>query len=120
MKIIYAIAVLAVVLTSGVQATEETLKAQMKARLPAITALKAQGIVGEDARGYLAFVTEKQASADVVQAENEDRRKVYEMIATRQGVTPEIVGQRRALQLAGLAKPGEWIRNASGEWARKP
>ena len=45
-----------------------------------------------------------------------DREKVYHAIAKQQGATVELVGQRRALQIAAKAKPGEWVQNKKGEW----
>jgi len=95
------------------------LKARFKARLPIILKLKAQGIVGENHKGYLEFVGGKKVHADVVAAENSDRRKVYTAIAKQQGTTAETVGLRRALQIAQKAKPGEFLKDAKGNWYRK-
>ena len=84
----------------------DDLKARMKARLPVILTLKAQGIIGEDSRGYLAFVGSKQANPEVVAAENSDRRTVYDAIARQQGTTADLVGIRRALQIAPKSGSG--------------
>lgn len=95
------------------------LKERMLARLPAINALKAQGLVGEDNKGYLAFVTASREKEDVVTAENSDRRQVYDAIAKQQATSVDLVGSRRAGQIAELAKPGEWLQNGDGTWYRK-
>ncbi len=96
----------------------EDIKARMKARLPAIDALKAQGIVGENNRGFLEFRGAPR-QADILGAENADRKAVYEAIAAQTGITPELVGSRRAIQIREVAKPGEWLQDESGKWYRR-
>ena len=103
----------------GVMALADDIKARMKNRLPVIKELKAQGIVGEDSEGYLQFVGGKKAKADIVAAENKDRKTVYTAIAKQQGTTAELVGKRRALQIAKKAAPGEWVQDAGGNWIQK-
>lgn len=95
------------------------IKARMKSRLPKIVQLKAKGIVGETHDGFLAFVGAKKAEPALVAAENEDRKKVYQAIAQQQGTSAKVVGQRRALQIAKKAQPGEWLQDAGGKWYRK-
>jgi uncharacterized protein YdbL (DUF1318 family) len=103
----------------GVAASADDIKARMKNRLPVIKQLKAQGIVGEGNEGYLQFVGGNKAKADVVAAENKDRKTVYKAIAKQQGTTAELVGKRRALQIAKKANPGEWVQDAGGNWIQK-
>jgi uncharacterized protein YdbL (DUF1318 family) len=91
----------------------------MKNRLPVIKELKAKGIVGEDNKGYLQFVGGNKAKADVVAAENKDRKTVYAAIAKQQGTTAELVGKRRAVQIAKKANKGKWVQDASGNWNKK-
>ena len=104
---------------SGVSTFADDIKARMKKRLPIIKDLKIQGIVGEDNKGYLQFVGGKKAKGDVIAAENKDRKTVYAAIAKQQGTTAELVGNRRALQIAKKASPGEWLQDASGKWYQK-
>jgi len=103
----------------GGSAFADNIKARMKNRLPVIKELKAQGIVGEDNKGYLQFVGGDKAKADVVAAENKDRKTVYAAIAKQQGTTAELVGKRRALQIAKKAAPGEWVQDANDKWIQK-
>lgn len=103
----------------GATAFADDIKARMKNRLPVIKKLKADGIVGEDNKGYLQFVGANKAKADVVAAENKDRKTVYSAIAKQQGTTAELVGKRRALQIAKKAVPGEWVQDAGGNWIQK-
>lgn len=95
------------------------IKERIKARQPIILALKAEGIIGENFAGYLEFRGSKKKNEDVVNAENVDRRKVYTNIAKKTGTTATVVGQRRAQKLVELARPGDWLQNASGKWYRK-
>jgi uncharacterized protein YdbL (DUF1318 family) len=103
----------------GISAFADDIKTRMKQRLPVIIELKAKGIVGENNAGYLEFIGAKREKADVVAAENKDRKTVYTAIAKQQGTTVELVGKRRALQIAKKADPGEWVQDASGKWVQK-
>ena len=97
----------------------DDIKARMLARLPQIEALKADGVIGEDKNGFLQF---RKAAGDkqaLINAENADRGEIYKAIAAKQGVSVEVVGQRRALQIAEVAKPGEWLQKADGTWYQK-
>lgn len=104
---------------AGTSAFADDIKARMKDRLPVIIELKAKGIVGENNQGYLEFIGGKQANADVVAAENKDRQTVYAAIAKQQGTTAELVGKRRALQIAKNANKGEWVQDNNGKWLQK-
>ena len=95
------------------------IKARMAERLPLILELKHKGIVGENNRGLLEFVSSVQEKADVIAAENEDRQAVYEAIAKKTGTSALLVGQRRAKQIAEQAGKGEWYQNESGQWLQK-
>ncbi len=118
----YLFFILTLALTSSFlvsSAMAEGIQARMKARLPVIKALKSEGIIGENNRGFLEFVGDKKKQADVMQAENKDRQKVYAAIAKKQGVTAEVVGKRRALQIMQNARLGEWLQNEQGQWYQK-
>ncbi len=95
------------------------IKARMLERLPVINALKAKGIVGENNQGLLEYRTADRPQAGVVEAENADRLTVYRAIARKQGVAPELVGRRRARQIAAKALPGTWLQDEQGQWYRK-
>lgn len=95
------------------------IKQRMKDRLPRIIELKASGIIGENNQGLLAFVGDNKPDQALVDAENKDRQMVYAAIAKQQGATAAVVGQRRALQIAQRAKPGDWLQDAGGKWFQK-
>jgi uncharacterized protein YdbL (DUF1318 family) len=109
----------AALLTMAGHAWAEGPKERMQKRLPVIVDLKAKGVVGEDSKGYLSFIKGASEKKDVVDAENQDRKMVYEAIAQKQGTTVANVGQRRALQIAEKAAPGEWLQKADGKWYQK-
>ncbi|MDQ5978339.1 MAG: uncharacterized protein QG602_1313 [Verrucomicrobiota bacterium] len=76
---------LALVTLSAVVAHADSaadLRRRMEQRLPAIDALKAEGAVGENNRGFLEVPPAGKASTGTVIAdENRDRETVYALIA---------------------------------------
>jgi uncharacterized protein YdbL (DUF1318 family) len=126
MKVKICVSFLIVMIFGGIFASVSSfaedinaIKAEMEKRLPAIVELKSKGIVGEDNSGYLQFVGGKREKEAVVQAENQDREKVYSAIAKKEGVSINQVGQRRATQIAEKAKKGEWLQSQGGKWHQK-
>jgi len=107
------------ILITNAYSSSKAIKQRMIDRLPVIRSLKAQGIVGENNRGYLEFVGQKKDKAEVVAAENKDRKLVYGAIAKQQGTTVELVGKHRAIQIANKARPGEWLQDANSKWYKK-
>jgi uncharacterized protein len=97
----------------------QDIKDRMRDRLPAIVALKKAGVVGENNQGYLTIRTQSTDQKGQIDAENQDRRSIYAAIAKKQNTTPELVGRRRALQIAEKADPGTWIQDANGRWVQK-
>ncbi len=94
------------------------IKARMAARIPALTTLKNSGIIGENNKGLLEF-RKAGTQAALINAENADRLKIYTLIARKQGVSPALVGQRRAAQIAGQGRKGQWFQHPNGIWYRK-
>ncbi|WP_373500519.1 YdbL family protein [Desulfococcus sp.] len=97
---------------------QDDVKSRMAARIPAIDALKARGVVGENSSGYLEFRGPAE-KAEVVKAENADRSVLFAGIAAEQGTTAEIVGRRFAVKFRDLTRPGEWFQDDAGVWRRK-
>ena len=95
-------------------------KSAMKARQPAIQSLWAEAKIGENNQGFV------EARADLsgkeqklVQAENADRKIVYQAIARSTQATAEQVGVQRAVQISKRASRGLWLQDAEGKWYRK-
>jgi uncharacterized protein YdbL (DUF1318 family) len=123
-SVFYAIIALFVLLIFSTEgmcfAGADDIKARMQDRLPTIVQMKAEGVVGENNRGFLAFVPgAAQKMQGVVADENKDRQMVYSAIAKQQGTTAELVGERRAIQIAEKAASGEWLQDESGKWYKK-
>jgi len=120
-KVYFAVSafLLLIVFAAGAFPSAEEIKDRMIARLPEIIALKDKGLVGENNKGFLEFVSQQKEKPEIVTAENNDRAAVYEAIAKQQGTTVELVGKHRAIQIAAKAKPGEWLQDANGKWYQK-
>ena len=97
----------------------DQVKSQMLNRKPTIDAFKNQGVIGEGNNGYLHMRQANASAQNVVNAENADRKVVYEAIAKSQGAPVATVSARRALQLAGIAAPGHWLQKPDGTWYKK-
>jgi len=102
-------------------ANAQDIRTRMKQRIPQIAQLKKSGIIGEDAKGYLAVIPGAKANADaekLIKAENADRKTVYTYIAKKEKVELNIVETQRAAKLAQIAKPGEYIQQKD-KWIKK-
>lgn len=101
-----------------------------RARLGELNRHKSAGVLGEskaalvevrnlDAVGDL---KERAAVQRLVKAENADREKLFREIAAAQGVDlsqlPRIQ-ETYAETIRAMARPGDWIQLASGEWKQK-
>lgn len=87
----------------------------------AVDAAKAAGTVGEQADGYLGFVS---GSADgavtaAVNAINAGRANVYADTAAKTGVTRDAAGQATGAQLIGRVPGGQFFKPLGGGWTRK-
>jgi uncharacterized protein YdbL (DUF1318 family) len=87
----------------------------------AVDAAKAAGTVGEQADGYLGFVS-GSADAGVTAAVNEinaGRANVYADTAAKSGVTRDAAGQATGAQLIGKTPSGQFIKPIGGGWTKK-
>ncbi len=120
-RIIYAVILplFFTLLALPMAAHSASIKERMKARIPTIVALKNKGVIGENAQGFLEFRGKAHPQEEVIVAENADRKKVYVLIAKKQNVSPELVGQRRAQQIMEKGKKGHWFQGENGQWLKK-
>ena len=87
----------------------------------ALTKPKADGLIGEQANGYIGLV-KQDVPADVkklVKDINAKRKAGYQKIATKQGTSlaeVEKVGGNKAIE---KTLKGNYIRDASGGWHKK-
>ncbi len=95
------------------------LKAGFKERLPIIKELRISNIIGESNEGYIVYRVNDKKQEQVINAENKARKILYKLIAKKEGVSINLVGKRRAKQIAKKAKSGEWIQTPNGDWTKK-
>ncbi len=95
--------------------------AQGAAEKAAVDAAKAAGTVGEQADGYLGFVTGSAdaATTAAVSAINAGRADVYAQTAAKSGTTREAAGQATGAQLIARTPAGQFVRPLGGGWSRK-
>jgi uncharacterized protein YdbL (DUF1318 family) len=93
--------------------------AQQKAM---IDSAKVEGVVGEQADGYLGF---RQPSPDpaltqAVTVTNNARREAYGRSAQAAGTTPDVAAARAFVTIVlPRVSSGEWYRNAQGQWVQR-
>lgn len=96
--------------------------AQTSAQKAMIDRAKAEGVVGEQADGYLGFRTsasDPQLRA-AVDATNSGRRSVYARSAAEAGTSADVAGARMfESQLLPRIQSGQWYRNAQGQWVQR-
>lgn len=99
----------------------ETLQKRFKERYEKLLALKQQGQVGETWEGFVGTVTNSAPaeSMKLVDDENSDRRKLYALIAEKEGTTVETVASRNAARNFEKAKSGEYLKGKDGTWKKK-
>jgi uncharacterized protein len=88
----------------------------------AASQLRASGLVGEQADGYLGLVSGSAPAEVRAQMEqiNIQRRAAYTQLATSRGATIEEVAAATACQLfAGRVGPGQFYRLPDGVWRRR-
>jgi len=87
-----------------------------------IDAAKVQGVVGEQADGYLGIRTPPAPAplAVAVSDTNDARRAVYGESARAAGTTTEVAAARMfESQLFARIPAGHWYRNAAGQWVQR-
>jgi hypothetical protein len=87
-----------------------------------IDAAKAQGVVGEQADGYLGIRTPPVPAplAAAVSDTNDARRGAYGERARAAGTSTEVAAARMfELQLQSRIPSGQWYRNAAGQWVQR-
>jgi hypothetical protein len=119
MSLIFALLLAPAALRAADAPDEAALQKRFKARYPQLQQLKTDGVIGETSEGYVEFVDKKDAkAAKVVEAENDDRKALYKLIADKEGITAEVVAKRAAKRNFDRAKAGEWLKEG-GKWKKK-
>ncbi|QNN23644.1 YdbL family protein [Planctomycetales bacterium ZRK34] len=97
------------------------LKQRFQQRYPALVKAKAAGTIGETAKGYVEAVKGSVPGdlAKLMADENADRRKLYEILANKEGTTPEHIAERNAIRNFERARSGEYLKGRDGQWHQK-
>ena len=99
---------------------ESQLQKRFEKRDKEIRALKKAGTIGETADGYVEFVKDEDSKAkDTVDAENADRKALYEHIADKTKTTADKVAERAAKRNFEHASAGEYLKDKNGKWKKK-
>jgi len=88
----------------------------------AVDAAKAQGVVGEQADGFLGFVKPSSDTAlkAAVQEINDGRAGLYRQAAAKNGVSVEAAGASAYTTIVqAKLKPGEYYKPTNGGWTKK-
>ena len=80
---------------------------------------KAQGLVGEQANGYLGVVKKSADAKAVVSSVNAKRKAHYEKIAKKNRISVNDVAKLAAEKAIKATKKGHYIKNQSGKWIKK-
>ena len=92
-----------------------------KDRFSQLRSLKASGVVGENNKGYVEVLGGDSQVASIVAAENNDRRVVYQAIASQNGLEGALSTIESAFAdvQAEKADAGDKIQTANGAWVSK-
>lgn len=91
-----------------------------RARFDQLAEFKKSGVVGENNRGYVEVLSGDEARS-LVEAENRDRKVIYETIARQNDLTGalETIEKVFAEEQRGRAGAGEMIQTEDGRWIKK-
>ncbi|MEW6185139.1 MAG: YdbL family protein [Thermodesulfobacteriota bacterium] len=105
------------------------LKQQIRDRFPRLEPLFQKGAVGEGRNGFLEMrdvaglsAAERNEVKALVDAENRDRRSLYQEVAKSMSITPDQIGRVQRIfaeKWQNSAGPGWWIQRDDGQWVKK-
>jgi uncharacterized protein YdbL (DUF1318 family) len=80
---------------------------------------RAQGLVGEQADGFVGVVSSTPETEALAASVNAQRRAAYADIASRNGTTADAVAAVTAERVIARLPRGSWVRDSTGAWVRK-
>lgn len=93
-----------------------------RARFETLTALKAEGKIGENNTGYVEVLVPGSGVEEVVKPENIDRETIYKAIVSQNGLPADqssVVEKVFAQVQRDKAAAGDSIQDESGQWVKK-
>ncbi|RQD67523.1 MAG: DUF1318 domain-containing protein [Desulfonatronovibrio sp. MSAO_Bac4] len=123
-KLILICIVLAMFVAAGVNAfaqSKEEITSSMRDRYPALLDAKNKGLVGESWTGLVALVDSNAPAAvqNLVNAENNDRRALFQAIAQETGTSVEEVARQNRIRMYRLAEDNHFLQDQSRQWVKK-
>lgn len=110
----------------------EELQQRFKARHPDILVIKSRKLAGETYLGYLGCLKDEYRAervdpddensptiGAVTDAENTDRRKLYELMAKKNDTTPNEVALQDVIRRFKAAEPEHYFKLRDGTWLTK-
>lgn len=90
-------------------------------RFDQLKGLKANGILGENNSGYVEVLVAGDEAFELAQAENQDRKTIYQTIADQNNLKDQIATIEKVFAEVqrDKAQAGEKVQNADGSWATK-
>jgi uncharacterized protein len=121
MKRIMAMAVVALLGLAGAGLDEQQeITGRLNESFPRVLELRAQGVLGETWQGYLGAPGETSAEArGVMDGVNKDRRRLYELIAAKEGTTLAAVEERAGTRNGQRLRAGDLFQTRDGAWKRR-
>lgn len=99
---------------------ERALQQRFRERAPQLQRLKQDGKIGETWQGYVEAVEGGGGEAgSLISAENDDRRKLYQLISRQEGIAAEEVARNNAVRNFNKARKGEYLKGPDGKWKQK-
>ncbi len=80
---------------------------------------RSQGLVGEQADGYLGIVQDTPDARALVARINAERASAYADIARKNGTSPDAVAELTAQRVIARLPKGSWVKDSTGTWVRK-
>ena len=89
-----------------------------RARFQKIREYKEQGLIGENNEGFLTVLIHSKEVAKIVEAENKDRKTIYETVAQQNNLSHALgtIGKVFAGTQKARAKPGDKVQQEDGQW----
>jgi uncharacterized protein YdbL (DUF1318 family) len=107
----------------------QALKAQIRERFPRLVPFFQKGGIGEAKNGYIEIrdisglsANEKNELKALVEAENRDRRTVYQEVAKGMNITADQMSKVERIfsgKWQNSAEKGWWIQREDGQWVQK-
>ena len=90
-------------------------------RYEQLAAFKKQGIIGENNKGYVEVISSNGEARTLAEAENQDRKMIYETIARQNNLGGALATIEKvfAEEQRERASSGDMIQTEDGRWVKK-